>query len=224
MGVCARFSGGLAGALFMLTACTGPVEPNSAPELAGVLHPETWPRGQSPIKRDPESKRASALLARMSVEEKVGQIIQADMNSVTPDDVRRYRLGSILNGGNSGPNGNDRASAAEWLAAADAYYDASMDAPADRLAIPLLWGSDAVHGNSNIIGATIFPHNIGLGAARDPDLLRRIGEITALELRVVGGDWTFAPTIAVVRDDDGGVLMKVIPRSLASFANTRPPS
>jgi beta-glucosidase len=140
----------------------------------------------------------------MSIEEKVGQVIQADVNSVTPDDVRRYRLGSILNGGNSGPGGDDRAPARVWLEAADAFYAASMDAPPGRPAIPVIWGSDAVHGNSNIIGATIFPHNIGLGAARNPELLRRIGEITALELRVIGGDWTFAPTIAVVRDDRWG--------------------
>src|SRR5262249_15661578 len=87
---------------------------------------------------------------------------------------------------------------------ADRFYDASMDAPAGRPAIPVIWGSDAVHGNANIIGATIFPHNIGLGATRDAELLRRIGEITALELRVVGGDWAFAPTVAVVRDDRWG--------------------
>ena len=189
----------LAGAL-LLAACASP-----APRQQGVIHPEIWPRGESPIARDPTIEaRVATLLAQMSVEEKVGQVIQADMASVTPEDVRRYRLGSVLNGGNSGPNGNDRALAPEWLAIADAYYDASMDAPPGRPAIPIMWGSDAVHGNSNIIGATIFPHNIGLGATRNRELLRRIGEITALELRVVGGDWTFAPTIAVVRDDRWG--------------------
>lgn len=184
----------------LVAACASP--PQQQP---GVIHPEIWPRGQSPIARDPAIEaRVAALVAQMSVEEKVGQVIQADMASVTPEDVRRYRLGSVLNGGNSGPNGNDRALAPEWLAMADAYYDASMDAPPGRPAIPIMWGSDAVHGNSNIIGATIFPHNIGLGATRNRELLRRIGEITALELRVVGGDWTFAPTIAVVRDDRWG--------------------
>lgn len=184
----------------VLAACAA-----QTPSQPGVIHPEVWPRGQSPIARDPATEaRVAALLAQMSVEEKVGQVIQADMASVTPEDVRRYRLGSVLNGGNSGPNGNDRALAPEWLAIADAYYDASMDAPPGRPAIPIMWGSDAVHGNSNIIGATIFPHNIGLGATRNRELLRQIGEITALELRVVGGDWTFAPTIAVVRDDRWG--------------------
>src|SRR5262245_8806920 len=199
-------------ALVAAVLATAPAAAQTAQQ--GAIHPEIWPRGASPIRRDAAIEaRIATLIAQMSVEEKVGQIIQGDMNSTTPEDVRRYRLGSILNGGNSGPNGNDRASAAQWLAAADAYYDASMDAPAGRPAIPVLWGSDAVHGNANIIGATIFPHNIGLGAARDPALLRRIGEITALELRVVGGDWTFAPTVAVVRDDRWG-------RTYESYAET----
>lgn len=191
--------------VLLLGACVGAGERAAPAGSAGIIHPDIWPRGESPVARDAAIEaRVAALLAQMSVEEKVGQIIQADMNSVSPDDVRRYRLGSVLNGGNSGPGGNDRAPAREWLAMADAYYDASMQALEGRPAIPVIWGSDAVHGNSNIIGATIFPHNIGLGAARNPELLRRIGEITALELRVVGGDWTFAPTIAVARDDRWG--------------------
>ena len=87
---------------------------------------------------------------------------------------------------------------------ADEFWQASVDVAPGRPVIPVIWGSDSVHGNSNIIGATRSPHNIGLGATRDPDLVRKIGEITALETRVVGGDWTFAPTIAVVRDDRWG--------------------
>lgn len=199
-------SGGAAKALACALACGLVLGCATAREAPGaMIHPEIWPQGQSPFPYDAAIEAEIArLLAEMSLDEKVGQIIQADMNSVTPEDVRRYRLGSVLNGGNSGPGGDDRAPPAAWLAMADAYYDASMDAPEGRPAIPIIWGSDAVHGNSNIIGATIFPHNIGLGAARNPDLLRRIGEITALELRVVGGDWTFAPTIAVVRDDRWG--------------------
>ena len=123
---------------------------------------------------------------------------------MTPDDVRRYHLGSVLNGGGSTPNSNKRASAGDWLAAADAFYDASMQPPAGLPAIPIIWGSDAVHGHSNVYGATIFPHNIGLGAANDPDLLREIGAATALEMRATGLEWTFAPTLAVVRDDRWG--------------------
>ncbi|MES1201775.1 MAG: exo 1,3/1,4-beta-D-glucan glucohydrolase [Pseudomonadota bacterium] len=157
------------------------------------------------MRRDPAIEaRVQQILAQMTVEEKVGQVIQGDVNSVTPDDVRQYHLGSVLNGGNSGPGGNDRAAAPVWLQFADQYYDASMQSYPGRIAIPVIWGSDSVHGNANIIGATIFPHNIGLGAAHDPELLTRIGEITALETRVTGQDWTFAPTIAVVRDDRWG--------------------
>ncbi len=175
------------------------------PVAVGVVHPDLWPRGQSGVARDPAIEAEIArLLAQMTLEEKVGQTIQADIASVTPNDVRQYHLGAILNGGASGPNGNDRAPAPEWLKAADAFYKASLPATPERPRIPLIWGSDSVHGNSNIIGATLFPHNIGLGAARDPELMRWIGEITAIETRVVGADWTFAPTIAVVRDDRWG--------------------
>ncbi|MEI9995271.1 MAG: exo 1,3/1,4-beta-D-glucan glucohydrolase [Rhizomicrobium sp.] len=174
-----------------------------APPMA--IHPELWPKLRSPVMDDPTIEaRIADMLAKMTVEEKVGQTIQADVASVTPADVKQYHLGSILDGGNSGPYGNDRALAPDWLKEADAFYAASMDVPAGHVAIPVIWGSDSVHGNSNIIGATIFPHNIGLGAARDPALLRRIGEITAVETQVVGQDWTFSPTIAVVRDDRWG--------------------
>ena len=155
--------------------------------------------------RTPEVENAvAALLARMSLEEKVGQVIQAEIGHVTPDDVRRYRLGSILNGGGSHPGGKRRTSPAEWLALADAFYDASMDTSGGGQAIPLIWGSDAIHGHNNVTGATIFPHNIALGATRDAELIRRIGEATATEILVTGLDWTFAPTVAVVRDDRWG--------------------
>lgn len=165
---------------------------------------DEWPRPE-PRERDAALEaRVSDLLARMSLEEKVGQIIQADISTVEPEDVRRFHLGSILNGGNSGPGGDDRASPAEWLALADAFYDASMDASDGGVAIPVIWGTDAVHGHANIIGATVFPHNIGLGATRDPDLVRRIGRVTAREIAVTGMNWNFAPTVAVVRNDRWG--------------------
>ena len=106
----------------------------------------------------------------------------------------------MLNGGNSGPGGDDLAPAEEWLALADAFYAASMDTAPGEPAIPIVWGTDAVHGHSNIVGATIFPHNVGLGAARDPDLIERIGQVTAVEIRVTGQEWTFAPTVAVPQD------------------------
>ncbi|GAA5069119.1 glycoside hydrolase family 3 protein [Lysobacter panacisoli] len=164
-----------------------------------------WPKVTWPLKQDPAlEKRIDDLLATMTVEEKVGQIVQGDIGSITPDDVRKYRLGSILAGGNSDPGGRYDASPAEWLALADAFYEASMDTAQGGKAIPVIFGIDAVHGQSNIVGATLFPHNIGMGATRNPELLRRIGEITALETRVTGMEWAFAPTVAVPQDDRWG--------------------
>lgn len=178
---------------------------DSDEDFSAVVHPEVWPQLHDGVADDPAiATRAADILSKMTVEEKVGQIIQADIGSVTPAEVRAYHLGSILDGGSSGPYGNDRAPATDWLKAADEFYRAAMDVPPGHVAIPLLWGTDSVHGNSNLIGATIFPHNIGLGAANDPVLMREIGEITAIETRVVGQDWTFAPTIAVARDDRWG--------------------
>ena len=168
-------------------------------DAAGV-HPQDWPKLLPALAADTQlEQRIDRLLARMTVEQKVGQLIQADIGSVTPEDLRNYPLGSILNGADSGPGGHKAAAPSEWLALADRFYDASLagEGPAG---LPMLWGTDAVHGHNNIPGATVFPHNIGLGAAHDPDLIRRIGEITALEVRVTGLDWTFAPTVAVVRD------------------------
>src|SRR5690606_25846128 len=90
--------------------------------------------------------------------------------------------------------------AEHWLALADAFHAAAMDTSAGGKAIPLLWGTDAVHGHNNIIGATLFPHNIGLGATGNPALIQRIAAVTALEVRVTGQEWTFAPTLAVAED------------------------
>lgn len=169
-----------------------------------------WPAVHSRVPRDPAIEaRIDGLLARMSVEQKVAQVIQPDIASITPEQYARYNFGSILAGGNSDPGGAPTAPAAEWLATADRFWDAAMHGPGLR--IPVMWGIDAVHGHANIVGATIFPQNIGLGATRDPDLIRRIGEVTALEMRVTGIDWDFSPTLAVVRDDRWG-------RSYESFS------
>ena len=199
-----------------LAACSilggAPEQPPSAPapmpEIAATsttIHPAIWPQGRSGVVDDAAvDGEAAALLSRMSLEQKVGQIIEPDIDSITPDDVRQYHFGAIFNGALSGPDDDDRAPPRAWLKAADDYYAASMDVPAGAPAIPVIWGTDAVHGVNNIIGATIFPHNIGLGAMHDPALVRQIGAITAQELRVVGDDWDFAPTVAVVRDDRWG--------------------
>jgi beta-glucosidase len=164
-----------------------------------------WPAVHSRVPHDPAIEaRIDALLARMTPEQKVAQIIQPDIASITPEEYRRYRFGSILAGGNSSPGGVETAPAREWLALADRFWDASMDVPRGELAIPVMWGIDAVHGHANIVGATIFPQNIGLGAMRDPELMRRIGQVTAVEMSVTGMDWDFSPTLAVVRDDRWG--------------------
>lgn len=167
----------------------------------GTARPELWPEYDYPVPVRPEHETMiAALIARMTVEEKIGQLVQADLCCVTPADVTRYKLGSILVGGNSGPNGNDLSPAPDWLKTADDFYLASVDRSDGGVGIPLIWGTDAVHGHSNIIGATIFPHNIGLGAMRDAALVEKIGAITAREIRVTGQEWTFAPTVAVPQD------------------------
>lgn len=167
----------------------------------GVANPAIWPAYTYPVPRDPAVEaRIADLLARMTLEEKIGQLIQADLCCVTPADVKEYKLGSILVGGNSGPYGDDLAPAPQWLKAADEFYLASVDRSGGGVGIPILWGVDAVHGHSNIIGATIFPHNIGLGAMRDAALIEKIGAATAKEIRVTGQEWTFAPTVAVPQD------------------------
>src|SRR6185295_5372429 len=140
-----------------LGACDGQarIQPQAETPPAdppATIHAQTWPAVRPPTIDDaPIAARLEALLAALSVEEKVGQVIQADIASVTPEDVRKYRLGSVLNGGNSGPHGNDFAPAPEWLRLADEFYQASMDTAGGKHAIPIVWGVDAIHGNSNII-------------------------------------------------------------------------
>jgi len=171
---------------------------------AGKINPELWPE-LAPLPLDPAIEaRIDVILGQMTLEQKVGQTIQADSGSVTPEDVRNYRLGSVLSGGNSAPGPLPYADTEAWLAAADEYYLSSIDPEGVKIAIPIIWGIDAVHGHANLLGATIFPHNIGLGAARNPELIQEIAEVTARELIVSGHDWTFAPTLAAPRDDRWG--------------------
>lgn len=178
----------------------------SALALAGCIHPGVRAPALSSVAGPAsDDTRVAALLARMSLERKVAQLIQPQINSVTPAEMRQYRYGSYLNGGNGGPYGDEFAPATEWLRLADEMWDASTaPLPGDEPAIPAIWGTDAVHGHTNVVGATIFPHNIGLGAARDADLMRRIGAATAAEIAVTGIDWNFSPTVAVAQDDRWG--------------------
>src|ERR1043165_6980691 len=129
------------------------------------------------------------LLSRMTLEEKVGQMVQANSASLKdPADVENYFLGSILSGGSSDPKtGNGLV---DWT---DHYDNLQSRTQNTRLHIPLLYGIDAVHGHSNVLGATIFPHNIGLGCSRNPKLVENAARITALETRSTGINWTFAP-------------------------------
>ena len=146
-------------------------------------------------------KFVQQLLKSMTLDEKVGQLIQADIDSIEPADLSRYPLGSILAGGNSAPGRNIHSGAAAWLDLTDAFFRASLARPSpNHPPIPVLFGIDAVHGHARIPGATIFPHNVGLGAAHDPALIEQIGQATAEEVASTGIDWTFAPTVAVARD------------------------
>jgi beta-glucosidase len=190
----------------------------------GIARPELWPVVKNSVAVDPAIEaRIKDLLSRMSIEQKVGQLIQADIGSVTPEDVYTYHLGSVLNGGNSAPGGRQWAPAPAWLADADKFYDASVRPKGNLPIIPITWGSDAVHGHNNVTGATLFPHNIGLGAMRNPELMRKIGAATAVEMRVTGLDWTFAPTLAVVRDDRWGRTYESYSENPAVVASyTRP--
>lgn len=203
----AALVGALAVGLAVLAGCNN--ADKGAPQAAakadaaydGTIHPEQWPNVAWPLAEDAAlEKRVNDLLATMTLEERVGQLVQGDLASITPDDVRKYRLGSILAGGSSDPGGKYNAPAKDWLKVADDFWAASMDTSGGGKAIPLLFGIDAMHGQSNVVGATLFPHNVGLGATRNADLQRRIGEITAAETRATGMEWAFAPTVAVPQD------------------------
>ncbi|MGK7295053.1 MAG: glycoside hydrolase family 3 N-terminal domain-containing protein [Candidatus Wenzhouxiangella sp. M2_3B_020] len=199
--------------LLFVAACSEPDSgPASPADTAAATRPEAEP--QSAVSEawpeiarttDPETERfVDDVLSRLSLERKIGQIIQAEIQNVTPDEVREYGLGSVLNGGGSFPGQDRRAAVADWTALTTAYHDAGLEAGRGDPAIPLLWGTDAVHGHNNVFGATVFPHNIGLGATRDADLVREIGRATAAQVAATGIDWTFAPTLAVARDPRWG--------------------
>ncbi|GAA0218955.1 exo 1,3/1,4-beta-D-glucan glucohydrolase [Saccharothrix mutabilis subsp. mutabilis] len=161
-----------------------------------------WPKVTSRVKSSPgDERRIRQLVEGMTLAEKVGQMTQPEIGAITPDEVREHHIGSVLNGGGSWPNRDKHATPQAWLDLADAYWTASKST---RTGIPVIWGIDAVHGNNNVYGATLFPHNIGLGAAHDPCLIRDISKATADQVRATGQDWAFAPTLAVVRDDRWG--------------------
>ncbi|KAL2906522.1 Beta-glucosidase BoGH3B [Bienertia sinuspersici] len=153
----------------------------------------------------PVEVRVQDLLSRMTLEEKIGQMTQIDITVASFDVMKTYFIGSVLNGGDSAPS--PRVRAEDWINIISKFQDGAL---ATRLGIPMFYGIDAVHGNGLVYNSTIFPHNIGLGAARqvaimqDPDLIRRIGAATALEVRATGIQYAFAPCIAVCRDPRWG--------------------
>jgi beta-glucosidase len=158
---------------------------------------------QDPPYKDPSlsvKKRVDDLLSRMTLEEKVGQMTQTERYQVFDDatPITTWKLGSILSGGGSTPPQNTPQA---WADMVDRFQQAALDT---RLGIPLLYGVDSVHGHGNLLGATVFPHNIGLGATRDPALVREVEHITAEETRASGPQWSFAPCICAARDDRWG--------------------
>ena len=187
-----------------MPAKEAPAPPAQAEDPAAV-HPEIWPSPKWPLARDPAiEEKVAALLKKMTVEEKVGQVIQGDICCIKPEDMKKYHLGSILAGGGSAPGNNERAPPQEWLKLADEFYAASIDTSDGGVGIPMIWGIDAMHGHSNIVGAVLFPHNVGLGATHNPKLLADIARVTAEQVRTTGIEWTFAPTVTVPQDDRWG--------------------
>lgn len=150
--------------------------------------------------KDIETK-INELMSRMTLDQKIGQMLQPERQFITPEEVKEYHIGSVLSGGGSVP-GDNRPE--DWIEMNDEYWAASMEEDENHLAIPLIYGVDAIHGNTNVKGAVVFPHNIGLGAANDPDLLEKIAAATAEEIVATGVEWTFAPTLAVARNDHWG--------------------
>jgi beta-glucosidase len=189
----------LIGVVVGATAAAAPDQNSSIP--AQSVHAKLWPStAHAAVDSSLVDPFVERLLSQLTLEEEVGQMIQADIASITPAELRQYKLGSILAGGNAAPGNNVRSTPQAWLDLTNDFYQASLETGGTHQAIPILFGIDAVHGNAKIMGATIFPHNVGLGAAHDPDLIRRIGQATGVEVSAIGVDWTFAPTVAVARD------------------------
>uniref|UniRef100_UPI00404B4CAB glycoside hydrolase family 3 N-terminal domain-containing protein n=1 Tax=Fulvivirga sp. TaxID=1931237 RepID=UPI00404B4CAB len=188
----------------LFLGCTEKKNEAAAEEPSNLVHPEEW-RVIKPLPLDPAIEaQIDEILPKLTVEQKVGQVIQADSESITPEEVKKYRIGSVLSGGNSAPGPLSYSDTKTWLEMADKYYNASIDAEGVEVAIPSIWGIDAVHGHANLKGAIIFPHNVGLGAMNNPDLIEQITAVTAHELTVSGHDWTFAPTLALPQDTRWG--------------------
>jgi beta-glucosidase len=166
-----------------------------------TVHPQLWPElHPAPLVDAATEARIAALVRKMSLEEKVGQTIQTDISTVTPAELRQYPLGSVLAGGDSGPYDDERAKPAVWLRLAREFHAVALESRPGHEPIPIIFGIDAVHGHNNVVGAELYPHNIGLGATHDPQLVQAIAAATAQEVATTGIDYAFAPTIAVPQD------------------------
>ncbi|GHJ36232.1 glycoside hydrolase family 3 N-terminal domain-containing protein [Streptomyces sp. TS71-3] len=173
---------------------TGAKAPEQQPQI--VVGAQNMPYLDA---RLPVKDRVSDLLSRMSLADKVGQMTQAERAAIKdPADITGYRLGSLLSGGGSVPTSNTPAA---WADMINGFQQRALATP---LQIPLIYGVDSVHGHNNLVGSTIEPHNIGLGASRDPALAERTGEVTAAETRATGVPWAFAPCLCVSRDERWG--------------------
>ncbi len=205
----------LGAGLLACLSCTGQKKAADEPKPDGGATAETlkdWPHVDSAVARDEQLEaRIAQMLSEMSLAQKIGQMTQAEIKTITPEQVREYYIGSVLNGGGSWPAMNKHATVNDWLTLADRYHHASMSVDA-KVKIPVIWGIDAVHGNSNVYGATLFPHNVGLGAAHDAELIEQIGKATAQSTRATGIGWAFAPTLAVAQNTRWG-------RSYESFSS-----
>ncbi|MEU9312466.1 glycoside hydrolase family 3 N-terminal domain-containing protein [Streptomyces sp. NPDC048256] len=173
---------------------TGAKPPSENPQIVVDAHGLPYLNAKLPVR-----KRVADLLSRMSLAEKAGQMTQAERGAITaPGDIAAYDLGSLLSGGGSTPTPNTPEA---WAKMIDAFQ---LRAQATRYQIPLIYGVDAVHGHNNLVGATVMPHNIGIGATRDPELAERTGAVTAAEVRATGIPWDFAPCLCVTRDERWG--------------------
>lgn len=183
---------------FLLIACgekpLTPAEsavPTTAANDTGTASPTATITDQS---QSPIDARVEDLLDQMTLEEKIGQMTQVEKNSIGPGDITKYFIGSILSGGGGSPTDN---TVKDWYAMVEGFQKEALET---RLGIPLIYGVDAVHGHGNLKNATIFPHNIGLGATNNPDLVEKIGRATSEEILATGIPWNFSPVIAVVQD------------------------
>ncbi len=182
---------------FILTSCNTPIPLSEQPADTSEPTVEEEMLEELAVYQNPDAnidERVEDLLGRMTLEEKIGQMTQVEKGSIKEDDITTRFIGSILSGGGGSPDSNTPEA---WAEMVNGYQKQALGT---RLGIPLIYGVDAVHGHGNLKGATIFPHNIGLGATRDADLVARIGRATALEMAATGTHWNFGPVVAVPQD------------------------